>query len=120
MRSPSLRVLTLAAHAALLAGLAYVTGFSAGLLLLVPLLLPLHGLWQGRRYTYAWSSMLLTFYCAGLLAEIYMRPAQAPLLRALATVSALEFVSLILFVRARAAETRAAAAAPPSAARKAT
>ena len=97
---------TLAAHALLIAGLAWKAGVSAGLVLLLPLLAPLPGLWRGKSYTYAWASMLITFYCAGLLAEAYMRSSHAQEFRTLAAIAALEFVSLILFVRLRATEVR--------------
>ena len=30
----------------------------------LPLLVPLRGIWFGRRYTYQWSSMLILFYFA--------------------------------------------------------
>ena len=106
-----MRYAALATHALLIAGLIWIAGASVGLLLVLPLLAPLRGLWRGAPYTYAWASMLLTIYCAVLLSEAYMRPSQLGVLRALAIVAALEFVSLILFVRMRAAEARVAAAA---------
>jgi len=115
--SRSIRAAAIGTHALLIAGLAWLVGASVGVLIVIPLLLPLRGLWRGERYTYAWASMLLVFYCAGLLAEAYMRPYSANLLRLLAGVAALEFVSLVLFVRRSSAEARAAAAAPPPAAR---
>jgi uncharacterized membrane protein len=117
--SRALRTIALGAHALLIAGLAWLVGISAGLLLLFPLLTPVRGLWRGERYTYAWASMLLVFYCGGLLAEAYMRPHQGIVLRLLASVAAIEFVSLVLFVRAQSAAARAAAAAAPPAERTA-
>ncbi len=113
------RAVVLGVHAALIGGLAMVAGYSLGIVLVLPLLLPLPGLWRSDRYTFAWASMLLTFYCGGLLAEAYMRPHQSLALRALASVAALEFVSLVLFVRLRSAEARAEAAAARSAGRTA-
>jgi uncharacterized membrane protein len=112
-----MRTLTLIAHALLIAGLAWTVGSSVGAVLVVPLLLPLQGLWVGRRYTYAWTTMLITFYCAGFAAEAYMRPAEAWWWRGLAAIAAIEFVSLNLFVRRQAAAARAAAAAAPPAGR---
>jgi uncharacterized membrane protein len=102
-------MLALAAHFLLIAGLLWSAWPSAGVLVIVPLLLAVPGLWRGRRYTYAWASMLLTLYCAGLLAEVYMRPTQLVFWRGLAVIAALEFVGLILFVRVQAAEARIAA-----------
>ena len=92
----------LLAHALLIAGIGWKVGVSVGLVLLLPLVAALPGLWRGRPYTYAWASMLLVFYCAGLLTEAYMRSSQGTQFRMLAFVSALEFVSLVLFVRLRA------------------
>ena len=100
--SARLRVAALAAHALLLAGLPFVGGLT-GALLALPLLAPLPGLWRGRPYTYAWASMLVLFYIAGLV--VYRGP---PTL-ALAALGALEFLALVLFVRARSVEARRAA-----------
>ena len=119
MPSRIARNVALLAHALLIVGLTWKVGLSVGLVLLLPLLAALPGLWRGQPYTYAWASMLLVFYCAGLLTEAYMRPSQAMHFRLLAIVAALEFVSLVLFVRLRAAEVRVAAAAARSAARTA-
>ncbi|HZP13302.1 MAG TPA: DUF2069 domain-containing protein [Nevskiaceae bacterium] len=111
MTSGSLRIATLIAHVALIALLVAMTRASIGLLLIVPLLAPARGLWRGERYTYAWVSMLIVFYCAGLLAETYMRPTMVWLLRAAAVVAAIEFVSAVLFVRLRSREAAARTAA---------
>ncbi|QHS09162.1 DUF2069 domain-containing protein [Sinimarinibacterium sp. NLF-5-8] len=63
------------------------------------LLIPLPGLLRGRRYTYQWASMLLAIYCALWLAEMWSNlPGRAAALL-LASLSAVEFVSLVLFVR---------------------
>ena len=115
-----MRSVVLVAHVSLIALLAALSGASVGLLLIVPLLAPLRGLWRGERYTYAWSSMLIVFYCAGFLAEAYMRRSMMWPLRAAAIVAALEFVSLILFVRLQAREARAEAAGRQPAERTAT
>lgn len=118
-RSDMFRVFALATHLLLVAGLLWSAWPSVGVLVIVPLLFALPGLWRGRRYTYAWASMLLVFYCAGLLAEVYMRPTQVGFWRGLAVIAALEFVSLILFVRVQAAEARFAAVPAQSSARTA-
>lgn len=107
MTSGSLRIATLIAHVALIALLVAMARASVGLLLVLPLLAPARGLWRGDRYTYAWLSMLIVFYCAGLLAEAYMRPTMAWPLRAASIVAAIEFVSVVLFVRLRAREAAA-------------
>jgi uncharacterized membrane protein len=101
--SAYLRFAALACHAALVAGLP-LAGRLTGALLALPLLVPVPGLWRGRPYTYAWSSMLLLFYIAGLLVD------RRPLTLGLAVVGAVEFVVLLLFVRARSVEAKRAAA----------
>ena len=117
MTSGALRITTLIAHFALIALLVAMTGASIGLLLVVPLLAPVRGFWRGDRYTYAWSAMLIVFYCAGMLSEAYMRPTMAWTLRIAAFLAAIEFVSAVLFVRVQAMAARAAAEARPPAAR---
>jgi uncharacterized membrane protein len=117
MSSRSMRIVALVAHALLIVRLSAMVGATIGLLLVLPLLAPLRGLWRGDRYTYAWNAMLIVFYCAGFLAEAYMRPTIARPFPAAAIVAAIEFVSAVLFVRLRAREARAAAADPPPAAR---
>jgi uncharacterized membrane protein len=100
--SARLRLATLALHAALLGGLPLAGGLT-GALVALPLLAPAPGLWRGRPYTYAWASMLVVFYVAGLLID------RRPLTLALAAVAALEFCVLVLYVRARSVEARRAA-----------
>ncbi len=43
-------------------------------LLMGPLLFPLHGLYYGRPYTYAWSSFLALFYFIHAVVELYSTP----------------------------------------------
>ena len=69
-----------------------------GALFALPLLAPLPGLWRGRAYTHAWSSLLIVFYAAGFLVEAKSRPDSAPWL-VLSFVAAAEFVALVLYVR---------------------
>jgi len=52
-----------------------------------------------------------------MLAEAYMRPTMAWVLRVAAIVAAIEFVSAVLFVRVQARAARAAGEARPPAAR---
>lgn len=67
-------------------------------LLLVP---PLPGLVRGRLYTYQWASMLVVFYCAIWLAEGWFDPGRRAAAFAVAALAALDFVSLVLYVRLR-------------------
>lgn len=80
------------------------------------LLLPsLPGLLRRRRYTYQWTCMLLSIYCALWLAEGWYAPATSATAFAVAALAALEFTALALYVRllnrerpAPAAESNAA------------
>lgn len=109
--SEGCRRLALAAHLLLSAGLLAWNPGALGGLIAALLLPPLPGLWRGQPYTFAWASMLVTFYVGALLAEGYADRADRPLAFALAAVAAADFLSLVLFVRLRAAERRAAIAA---------
>jgi uncharacterized membrane protein len=66
--SPLARGVALAMHALLIAGIALWSGRTLGYVFAALLLPSVPGLVRGRPYTYAWSSLLLTFYCAALLA----------------------------------------------------
>jgi uncharacterized membrane protein len=101
------RGLALAGHGLLLAGLPVVGG-RTGLLLALPLLLPLPGLLRARPYTHAWAAMLVVFYVGGLLAEGWARPERAAAHFALAGLATLEVIALMLYVRFRAVEARRA------------
>ncbi|MGQ0585599.1 MAG: DUF2069 domain-containing protein [Gammaproteobacteria bacterium] len=103
MLSARLRIATLVAHAMLLIALPAVAGFT-GALLALPLLAPARGLWLGRPYTYAWSSMLIVFYVGAFLMEASTHAERRPVALALAVVGALEFIALLLYVRARSIE----------------
>lgn len=70
------------------------------LLWLVPLLLPLPGLLRGKRYTYAWSTLLVIGYIALALTEIVADP-RARLVPALILFVAFAlFVALVTYLRA--------------------
>lgn len=103
------RRLALISHCALIAALVLRSGLGNGLLLIVPLLLPLPGLVKQRAYTYAWASMLVTFYVAGFLSGAYAHPEAKRVSFALAALAAVDFVSLVLYVRLRARERTAQA-----------
>lgn len=98
----------LAMHVLLILLLPLWTQFSAlGFIAAAILLLPLRGIARGDTYTCGWASMLLTFYCGLFLADAYAHPQSQWPAFALSGVSALEFLSLVLFVRLRARERRA-------------
>jgi uncharacterized membrane protein len=78
--------------------------------------LPLPGLWRGRSYTYAWSSMLIAFFVAGYLADGYARPATRLSAFAMASIAAIDFVAVMMFVRVSARQAAAEAAATAAAA----
>lgn len=79
--------------------------------LALPLLLPVAGIVRGRDYTYAWASMLLAFYAAGYLSDGYARPEHRRAAFGIASVAAIEFVSLVMYVRFRARERQGQAVA---------
>lgn len=115
-----IHALAVASLLALIVGIAEWTKFSAlGLAAAAPLLLPLRGLVRGSTYTSGWASMLVVIYCSFLLAEVYAQPQQKfwPLL--LSVLAAVNFLSLILYVRLRARQRAAglpaAVAASPAA-----
>jgi len=81
-----------------------------GWLLVLPLLLPLPGLWRGKPYTHAWCSMLIVFYVGGFMAEAWANPESATRAFALASLAAAEFIALVLYVRFAAVDRRRAAA----------
>ena len=99
------RGVALLAHCGLIVALPLLAG-RLGIAAMLPLLLPLRGLWQERPYTYAWTSLLITAYLGGFLMEAY---AQSPPLRAaiaLAVAGAIEFCALLFYVRFRAVDQR--------------
>jgi uncharacterized membrane protein len=69
------------------------------LLLIVPLLAPLRGLVRGRRYTYAWSTLLVTGYVGLGLAEVVANPAARIWPALIVFVAFALFVALVLYLR---------------------
>lgn len=114
--SENVRRVALVAHGLLILGVALRDPSALSTVMAAILCLPLPGLWRGKPYTYAWSSMLIAFFVAGYLADGYARPASKLSAFAMASIAALDFVAVMLFVRVNARET-AAAAASTSAAR---
>ena len=75
---------------------------SAGLLalcLLLPLLLPLPGLWQRRRRTYAWATLCLAPHFIFALVEIVANPALRPLAAVVLLLGTGLMVALVAFLR---------------------
>ena len=70
------------------------------LIAVLPLLAPLRGLIQGRRYTYAWATLFAVPYLTFAITELLVNPAA----RWVASVSLLLvfawFCTMILFLRA--------------------
>ena len=100
---------TLVVHIALAVGIAALILHSAergGWLLaamaVVPLLLPLPGLLRRKPRAGGWACLLVSFYVALLLADVYMHPAQAQALLALSVLAAADFVLLSLWVKGAA------------------
>lgn len=104
LRSSDWRLATLVLHGVLIIGIPAWLGWQRAWVVL-PLLLPAWGLWQGRVYTYAWASLLQVFY-AGFLLLAALDGDRVAL--SLALAAAVEFCAQVLFVRVRVAEARAA------------
>lgn len=72
----------------------------AALLWIAPLLLPAPGLVRGKRYTYAWSTLIAIGYIGLALTEVIAgTPARAVAAAMLFTAFAL-FIALVLYLRA--------------------
>ncbi|MGH8517777.1 MAG: DUF2069 domain-containing protein [Panacagrimonas sp.] len=112
--SDRVRLVALAAHGLLILGVALRDPSALSAVMVLILCLPLPGLWRARIYTYAWSSMLIAFFVAGYLADGYARPATRGAAFAMASIAALDFVAVMMFVRISAREEAAAAARAPA------
>ncbi len=77
----------------------------------LPLVAAMPGLLRGRAYTAGWASMVVSFYCALLLAEAYMLPSIKGALMVLSMVAALDFVALMLYAKAKKRDDRLTAQA---------
>ena len=73
---------------------------------LTPLLIALRGILNGKRYTYAWSSMLILFYFMHGVVEAWANELQIIKTLALIEVflSVVFFIGAILFVRHKSRE----------------
>jgi uncharacterized membrane protein len=72
---------------------------AAMLFLLLPLLLPAHGLWRGDRRTYAWATLCLTPVFVYALTEIVANPSARAVSIALLLGSFALLAALIAFLR---------------------
>ena len=102
--SPWMQRLVLLSHLALIVAMTWVNPPIRVAVLVAPLLLPLPGLFKGRDYTYAWTTMLLAFYVGGWLAAGYYNPSQKWISFGIAACAAVDFAALNLFVKFRARE----------------
>lgn len=75
------------------------SGSPLPLLWLVPLLPALPGIVRGKRYTYAWSTLLVTGYIAIALTEIVANAAQRGVAIAMLLTAFALFVALVAFLR---------------------
>ncbi|MDB5969640.1 MAG: hypothetical protein JWQ90_2090 [Hydrocarboniphaga sp.] len=98
------RVVAIAAHLLLILLMLMGSRGGTGALLILPLLLPIAGIIRGRAYTYSWACMLVVFYAAGYLASGYAQPMHKWSAFFLASIAALDFVALVLYVRLLARE----------------
>jgi len=80
------------------------------LLLLLPLLFPLRGLWRGTPYTYAWSSFLSLFYFTHGVVEGWTNPATRPWAWLEIAASVAFYVGAILYARLRGRQLKSRAA----------
>jgi uncharacterized membrane protein len=69
------------------------------LFLLLPLLLPLPGLWRAQRRTYAWATLCLTPHFVFALMEIVANPALRSLAAAMLLLGTGLMVALVAYLR---------------------
>lgn len=113
-----LRWVTICLHGALtvalftlVAGRGTRAHLALAVVIVLPLLAALPGLLRSRAYTAGWACMVVSFYCALLMAEAYMLPTIKGALIALSVVAALDFVALMLFAKAQKTADKLAAQA---------
>ncbi len=97
--------LALTSHFALMLFVALHQPSALSFLLALVLMTPVPGLLNGKSYTFAWASMLVAFYVAGYLAAGYARPDTRLWSFLAASIAAVDYISLMMFVRFRARET---------------
>ncbi|HET8882118.1 MAG TPA: DUF2069 domain-containing protein [Solimonas sp.] len=106
-----MRVMALVAHLALIVLLIVTSASKLGLFAGLLLFAPLPGMLRGSRYVHAWASMLLTVYCALLLANGYAQPQMRAWMFLLAGLAAIDFTGLVMYVRFGTREAQARQAA---------
>jgi uncharacterized membrane protein len=67
--------------------------------LLVPLLMPLPGVWRSRRRTYAWATLCLTPHFIFALMELVANPGLRPLAAAMLLVGTGLAIALVAYLR---------------------
>jgi uncharacterized membrane protein len=99
------RLAVIALLAALAAGVlawqrdSLASGSFLALLWIAPLLVPLPGLLRGTRYTYAWSTLLMTGYVALGLTEVIANPGSRAAAAAIVLVAFAAFVAMVVYLR---------------------
>jgi uncharacterized membrane protein len=81
--------------------------------MLIPLLFPLRGMLHGRRYTYAWSSMLALLYFIVGVADAYSDPVDRIYGLLMITLTTGWFTGAILYVRLSRPEQEPASTSSP-------
>jgi uncharacterized membrane protein len=75
-----------------------------GLLLCLPILLPAHGLWQGKRYTYRWATLCVLPYFLVGVTEAVANPSSRPWTAAMLIIALSWFVGLVAYLRVTAVD----------------
>lgn len=99
--------------AAALPAFAWPTSLARLAILLVPLLLPLPGLWRGQRRTYAWATLCVTPYFVYGVTEVIANPAVRGPAGAILFASLAWFVTLVNYLRVTRPPQRIDAQAAP-------
>ena len=115
MTSATTRYISLSGYAALLVLLIVWHGFLfpdetrpwivLGMIL-VPILLPLPGIIQGKPYTHAWSSYIVLMYFIHGCVEAYANPAQRSLAILEIIITTYLFIGVIFYTRYRSRELK--------------
>jgi uncharacterized membrane protein len=76
------------------------------LFLLVPLLLPLPGVWRAERRTYAWATLCLTPHFVYALMEIVANPALRSITAAMLLLGTALAIALVAYLRLTRGQSR--------------
>jgi uncharacterized membrane protein len=74
-------------------------GAGRAVILSVPLLLPVLGLWRGKRYTYRWATLCVMPYFIVGLTEVVANPSTRIWTAAMLTFALAWFVGLVAYLR---------------------